>query len=724
MKLLQNYFLFRNLQKRNSQQPFNLLKTQIFMKIFKTSNHKIPNAFTLIELSAVIVIIGILIAGVVGASGLVKKSRISSAQSLTKASPVNGIQNNDLWLESSLDSSFKETETSTDDAVTTWYDQKNSTNKSSITAVGTGPTYSNTINYIHAVKFSGSTANYLQVTDASFLNKTSYTIFVVEKRQSSSSNNYFIGDSTQTTANQSLLLGYSSDGNVIHSQSGTTLTNASISSVDSYSNYSDKPRVFSFIFDTTSGSKSYINGTLSAQESTNLTPLSNISSLSIGKGYTGEIGEIIAFSRSLKSDERKSVEDYLFKKWSVKTTRDVASNCASGIITENGCKASCPVSVAGVSTTSVADGFSGPLTCSATGYAGGTTTQTYTCANGSLSPTPSSSVCTTSGATSSGATACATNYELVGSVCQAISCSVPSKTGTNTTTVTSASGTVNCDKSGYFGGPASYTCSNGTFTVTANACYANPSCTGGDSTITISGYKIHIFTTVGSSTLTCSITGNAELLVVGGGGSGGASWPGYTGGGGGGGGVIYSSSYPLTSSNSVVVGKGGNAVKNFSIGSYTGTYGNNGDSSSFNSAIATGGGAGGAGYSPYTNGISGGSGGGAGVNNGSGGSSNLNTSQTNITEYYGNSGGSSASPTYGSGASGGGAGGAAVGATPGPGISKSISGSSVTYAAGGVNASSGIRSAAASNTGNGGDGAANGTSGAGGSGIVIVRYVN
>jgi prepilin-type N-terminal cleavage/methylation domain-containing protein len=86
--------------------------------------HKIKNAFTLIELSAVIVIIGILIAGVTTATGLVKKSKIAAAQSLTKASPISGITDNALWLESSTESSFKDTESSTGDTVTTWYDQK------------------------------------------------------------------------------------------------------------------------------------------------------------------------------------------------------------------------------------------------------------------------------------------------------------------------------------------------------------------------------------------------------------------------------------------------------------------------------------------------------------------------------------------------------------------------------------------------------------------------
>ena len=49
---------------------------------------KVSSAFTLIGLSAVIAIIGILIAGLMGATGLVKKSKIAAAQSLTKASPI------------------------------------------------------------------------------------------------------------------------------------------------------------------------------------------------------------------------------------------------------------------------------------------------------------------------------------------------------------------------------------------------------------------------------------------------------------------------------------------------------------------------------------------------------------------------------------------------------------------------------------------------------------
>ena len=48
------------------------------------------SAFSLIEVSVVILVIGILVAGITLGSALVKKSRIAAAQTLTVSSPING----------------------------------------------------------------------------------------------------------------------------------------------------------------------------------------------------------------------------------------------------------------------------------------------------------------------------------------------------------------------------------------------------------------------------------------------------------------------------------------------------------------------------------------------------------------------------------------------------------------------------------------------------------
>ncbi len=274
------------------------------MKISKKSEIR---AFSLIEISVVLLIIGIFVAAVFVADKMISKFCLKTAEALTRSSPINGITQSALWLETSLESSFASSSMNTGDSIESWNDQKNTTNKVAVTKVGSGPEYSNTINRIHAVKFDlasptrSSFSNYLQIADASFLNNTDYTIIVLEKRQSSNANNYFFGDSAITTANQSLLLGYKLVGKVTHSPG----TGASYdSTVSAYADSTEKPRVFSFVQSSSAGKKTYINGVLAAQDPAATTSLSGMGALAIGKGYTGEIGEIAIFTKALLNEER------------------------------------------------------------------------------------------------------------------------------------------------------------------------------------------------------------------------------------------------------------------------------------------------------------------------------------------------------------------------------------------------------------------------------------
>jgi prepilin-type N-terminal cleavage/methylation domain-containing protein len=92
----------------------------------KLFSKKKNSAFSLIEISMVILIIGVLIAGVLLGNNLVKKSRISSAQTLTISSPINGIKESALWLESSLDKSFEESESFDNNPISVWGDNRGS----------------------------------------------------------------------------------------------------------------------------------------------------------------------------------------------------------------------------------------------------------------------------------------------------------------------------------------------------------------------------------------------------------------------------------------------------------------------------------------------------------------------------------------------------------------------------------------------------------------------
>ena len=65
-----------------------------YLKKYNFKNHK---AFSLIELSVVILIIGILVAGVTSSSRSVKRMKILTAQNLTTSAPVSSIKDLIFW---------------------------------------------------------------------------------------------------------------------------------------------------------------------------------------------------------------------------------------------------------------------------------------------------------------------------------------------------------------------------------------------------------------------------------------------------------------------------------------------------------------------------------------------------------------------------------------------------------------------------------------------------
>lgn len=69
----------------------------------KTTNQK---AFSLIEISMVILVIGILIAGISQGIDLYDDYRLNSAQNLTKNSQVNRIPDLEMWLETTSENSL------------------------------------------------------------------------------------------------------------------------------------------------------------------------------------------------------------------------------------------------------------------------------------------------------------------------------------------------------------------------------------------------------------------------------------------------------------------------------------------------------------------------------------------------------------------------------------------------------------------------------------------
>lgn len=625
---------------------------------------KQKSAFTMLEVAVVIVIIGVFVAGIVASNSLVTKFRITAAKNVTKASPIFAIKDNALWLETSLETSFNDIESNDASPLTTWYEQRNSVNRVFLQSVSGGPTYSNTINRVHAVKFTASGGYF--TFDGSFLNGTDYTVVVLEKRESGNSGNYFLGDSSISAANQNLLLGYSASGQVVHGQGGSS---SYPSSVSSYSQ-SASPRVFTFTHSATEGNKTYINGILAAEDASNKSHLSNISTVSLGKGYTGQIGELAIFTRALKTDEIVSVEDYIGQKWRVNINRANFPSCINGVVTDSGCDSSgsgggsggsstCDVSVVGVSSTTPVSSGTGSLTCDGTNF--DRNTISYTCSGGVL--------------TTGSNCACASGYELSGANCVAV--------------------------------------------VLA--------CTGGTIT-TVSGYKIHKFTS--SGTFTCPSSRNVEVLVVGGGGGGSAGVNAAGGSGGGGGGLIYNNSFSVSTTPIIVtVGSGGAGA----TGSSNGSKGEDSEFGSLKAIGGGGGGAretnGSTGGSGGGGGISGAAKSGGAVEVSGQGFAGGNNSSSSPNYGGGGGGGAGSAGQAGTSTKGGNGGNGLQYNISGTAVYYAGGGASSYYTSGGTLGTAGLGGSAvgangAANSGAGGGGAlSNGMNGAsGGSGVVIVRY--
>jgi prepilin-type N-terminal cleavage/methylation domain-containing protein len=291
----------------------------------KTTNHK---AFSLIEISVVIVVIGILIAGISSGIELYDDYKLKVAQNLTKNSRVARIKDLELWFETTSENSlatgttsFTEKPNPTDqDRIGRWNDINpniiaTAKNNATQAASDNQPKYiRNGTNGLPALKFDGS--NDRLFYNGNFLIGSDYTIFVVEARESSKGDNYFlIGTSGDPYSD--LTLGYKEDAIIRHDHFYANI-NKSISTYSSVIN-----RIHSFTFGTAFGKFMYQNGggLVSNGGASNKNPLVSYPNSAIGGGfsyYQGLISEIIFYTRALSDKERQEVETYLSKKWGIK----------------------------------------------------------------------------------------------------------------------------------------------------------------------------------------------------------------------------------------------------------------------------------------------------------------------------------------------------------------------------------------------------------------------
>ena len=284
-------------------------------------------AFSLIELSIVILIIGILVAGVTSSSRLITRMKVITAQNLTRNSPVASIKDLAVWYETSLDESFDNAEETEDSPITNWFDlnPQSSFKINAIQAtVDNKPKFKTSIfNGLPGILFDG-TNDFLLASTAGILGK-GLTIFIVAKRTGFPTWQGMLSGIPTSTVwdhDQTGFLAYLDVNN------GTIYTGASNTywaSVAQTNPMDNVPFIFTNIFTGTTNI-TYLN--TSVGSTTNINTNFNVDKLYLGSRYgngptqffRGHVAEIIIFNRGLNTEERLAVNAYLSKKYAIKTS--------------------------------------------------------------------------------------------------------------------------------------------------------------------------------------------------------------------------------------------------------------------------------------------------------------------------------------------------------------------------------------------------------------------
>lgn len=294
-------------------------------------NSKKIKAFSLIELSIVILVVGIIIAGVVQSGKIVDKFRLISARTQTESSPVSSIKNLVSWYDTTSKKSFNDAEAEEDSPVSNWYDinpqaiQKNNLTQSynEIASIERRPIYKISSQTGLPMLYFNGDRTFFPLPNGTIPSRDSaFTIFFITICIcDSSSTVYSAGNSSGK--HYTRLLENEIQFETENMESGEIFVGE---------NSSNTPRIYATSYNNSEDNRSvylYRNGNLVG--SSNITSPINTSTNDgfIGTNafdwnwFHGYIGEFIIYDRYLTDEERKSVESYLGKKWKINLNNEL-----------------------------------------------------------------------------------------------------------------------------------------------------------------------------------------------------------------------------------------------------------------------------------------------------------------------------------------------------------------------------------------------------------------
>jgi prepilin-type N-terminal cleavage/methylation domain-containing protein len=286
-------------------------------------------AFSLIEISVVIVIIGILIAGVTQGIDLYQDMRLATARALTQNSRVNRIEDLTMWFEATSEKSFENPNPQDGERISLWkninFKLLNRIDASQTNSNSTKkPIYiRNAINNIPALRFDNKqllTASNIKISE--IVSADQVTVFMVQ--------NNFSGDSTTSTFGwingNYRFQSHAQESNKVLLDFGST-SSGFRTATPVLTNFLNQNKIITFVKKDSNAKVKINSEILTNSSSSNATlDLSLYADFSIGKlppdagdyYFLGYIGELIIFKKALTDAEINDVEQYLSKKWAIK----------------------------------------------------------------------------------------------------------------------------------------------------------------------------------------------------------------------------------------------------------------------------------------------------------------------------------------------------------------------------------------------------------------------
>ncbi len=274
------------------------------------------SAFSLVELSMVIIVIALITAGIIKASALIDNSRVSTARALTSSSKINEIDGILAWYETTLLESFNDDERVDNSMMTRWNDISSQKSLSEEKNVLTRSADNNVvyraagINKLPSIQFAASGRFSLAEIEQGVSSR--YSVFAVLSPALNL-------DGVDMVFIDSYLTG--SDNSISVSQDSINVI--STGSISLTASFAQSQNYVVGIYLNNSNSQSFVNDVAASDSSSSLV-VNGFEGLTVGadrlgsENFTGLISEIIIFNRILSDKERIMVMSYLSKKYNIR----------------------------------------------------------------------------------------------------------------------------------------------------------------------------------------------------------------------------------------------------------------------------------------------------------------------------------------------------------------------------------------------------------------------